>query len=109
VAFSNIDFAGCACWDLQHRCSLTPAETCQQNDPPVRKLKRVVMTVPQIRVDLAETGYVVTKRARKDKPRFAPYVVLKGKLGARKQANSYLRLIYRGKPARDRVGKTRGY
>jgi len=84
VAFSNIDFVGCACWYLQYRCSLTPAEACQQNDPPVRKLKRVVMTVPQIRVDLTETGYLVTERARKDKTGFAPYVVLEGKLGAGK-------------------------
>jgi hypothetical protein len=109
VAFSNIELVGCACWYLQHRRSLTPTEACQQNDLPVGKLKRVVMTVPQACVDLAETGYVVTKRARKDKPGFAPYVVLKGKLGARKQTNSYLRLIYRGKPTRDRVAKTRGY
>ena len=78
MAFSNIDFVGRACWYLQHRCPLTPAEACQQNDLPVRKLKRVVMTVPQICVDLAETGYVVTKRARQNKPGFAPYVVLKG-------------------------------
>jgi hypothetical protein len=56
------------------------------------------MTVPQTCVDLAETGYLVTKRARKDKSGFRPYVVLKGKLGARKATNSYLRLIYRGNP-----------
>jgi hypothetical protein len=76
---------------------------------PVRKLKRVVMTVPQICVDLAETSYVVTKRARNDKAGFAPYVFLKGKLGARKQANSYRWLLHRGKPARDRVREARGY
>jgi hypothetical protein len=109
VAFSNIDFVARAYWYSQHRYSLIRAEACQHNDLPVRKFKRVVMAVPQTWVDLAETGYLVTERARKDKPGFAPYVVLEGKLGARKQTNSNVRLIYRGKPTRDRVGKTRGY
>ena len=98
---------GSGLWKLQHRCSLTPAQACQQNDLPVWKLKRVVMTVRQICVDLAETGYVVTKRARKDKAGFAPYVFFKGKLGARKQANSYRWVVHRGKPTRDRVREAR--
>jgi hypothetical protein len=82
---------------------------CQQDDLSVRELKRVVMTVRITAVDLTETGYLVAERAGKDEPGFASYLVLKGKLGARKQTNSYLRIVHRGKTARDRVVKTRRY
>jgi hypothetical protein len=94
---------------LQHRRSLTLAETGQQDDLSVRELKRVVMTVLLSLIDLAETGDLVTEHAGKDNAGFASYFVVKGKLGARKQANSYPRFVHRGKSARDRVVKTRRY
>jgi hypothetical protein len=47
------------------------------------------MTVAQTCVDLSEAGDLVTECASYDKSGFASYVFLKGKLGARKQANSY--------------------
>jgi hypothetical protein len=91
---------------LQNCRFLTLAKPCQE-DNVSRELKRVVMTVPLTSVDLAETGYLVTEHAGKDKPGFAFYFVLKGKLGARKQTNSYPRFVHRGKSTRDRVVKTR--
>ena len=90
MAFGKIDFAGSACRYLQHRRSLTHVEMCQQDDLSVRELERVVMTVRMTAVDLTETGYLVAERAGKDEPGFASYLVLKGKLGARKQTNSLL-------------------
>ena len=80
MAFSNLDFRGCACRYLQHLRSLTYAELCQQDDLSVRELKRVVMTVRLTPVDLAETGHLVAQRAGNDEPGFAFYLVFKGKL-----------------------------
>jgi hypothetical protein len=63
------------------------------------------MTVRLSPVDLSESGHFVAELAGKHNPGFASYLVLKGELGAWKQANSYLRFVQRGKPARDGVGK----
>jgi hypothetical protein len=41
----------------------------------------------------------MAERAGKDEPDFASYLVLEGKLGARKQTNSYFRIVHRGKTA----------
>jgi hypothetical protein len=82
---------------------------CQQNDLSVRELKRVVMTVRVTPVDLAETGHLVRERAAKNEPDFASHLVLKGKLGARNQTNSQIRIFHRGKTARGRLGETRRY
>jgi hypothetical protein len=57
------------------------------------------MTVSLTCVDLAEAGHPVTEIARKDNPGLAPYLVIKGKLGAGEQANGYRWVIHRGKPA----------
>ena len=79
MAFSTLDFGGCACRYLQHRRSLTYAEMCQQDDLSVRELKRVAMTV-RLPFDLAETGHLVAERAGNDEPGFAFYLAFKGKL-----------------------------
>jgi hypothetical protein len=68
---------------------------------------KIDTTITRCHGALVETGHLVPKRAAKDELDFASHLVLKGKLGARKQTNSDIRIGHRGKTAR--VVKTRRY
>ena len=73
---------------------------CQQNDFPVGELKGVTMKVWLTLVDLSELGHPVSEAVGEDEASFASHLVVEGKLGARKQTNSYVRVIYGSKTAR---------
>jgi hypothetical protein len=109
VAFRYLNFDRRVCRQLQYRRSLTFAQMCQQDDFSVRKLKGVMMTVWLAPIDLLELGHPVPEAAGEEERSFASYLALKGEFGARKQTNSYARVIYGSKTARDRVVKTRRY
>jgi hypothetical protein len=78
----------------------------QQDDVSVRKLERVVITIWFTPIDLSERGRLLPDTAREHEPDFASYLVLEGKLGARKQAYGYVPVIHRSKTARDGVLKS---
>ena len=69
----------------------------QQHDFAVGELKRVTMTVGLNFVDLSQLGHLVSEAVGEDEASFASYLVLERKLGARKQTNSYVGLIYGSK------------
>ena len=55
------------------------------------------MTVESNFVDLLELCDPVSEAVGEDEASIASYLVVEGKLGARKQTNSYVRLIYGSK------------
>ena len=73
---------------------------CQQNDFPVRELKRVTMTVWLNFVDLSELGHPVSESVGEDEASFASHWILERKLGSRKQTNSNVRILHGSKTAR---------
>jgi hypothetical protein len=73
---------------------------CQQHDFPVGELKGVTMKVWLTHVAMSELGHPVSEAVGEDEASFASHLVLEGKLGARKQTNSYVRVIYGSKTAR---------
>jgi hypothetical protein len=41
-------------WQLKHRCLLTLTQCCQENNPPIRKFKRIVVLHRFVLVHLSE-------------------------------------------------------
>src|SRR6476620_7424687 len=42
------------CWQLKHRCFLTLAQCCQENDTPIRKFERIVVLHRFVLIHLTE-------------------------------------------------------
>ena len=69
----------------------------QQDDFPVGELKRVTMTVGFTFVDLLQLGDSLSEAVGEDEASIASHLILERKLGARKQTDSYVGLIYGSK------------
>ena len=95
---------------MQHCGVLTFAQVRQQDDPPIRKLKGVMMGVRLTFVDLSKPCHLLSEPPPREEPaRLALDLRLKSKLGAGKHANGHVRVIHRDKAARNRVGKAPRY
>src|ERR1700730_15613806 len=94
-------------WQLQYGCTLTFAQTCEQDHLPIREFKRIVMRRGLIRVNLPKArepleGLPVRQNAY-TKRRLDFDICIERDLCAGKQANSNMRFADRGETARDRV------
>jgi hypothetical protein len=82
-------------WKLQNSCLLAFYQRCQKNDFAVWELKRIVMGVPLVFIDLSEDrgpvgGHRVIPRARPLRP--SPNRGRKGQLSARQETDGHIAL-----------------
>src|ERR1700681_182797 len=79
------------CWKLEHRCFLPFKHVCQEHDLPIWKFQRIMMGSRVVLIDLPEDRRRVIDDGihctAKQPARRTPYLLGKGELGSRKNAN----------------------
>jgi hypothetical protein len=102
--FLGLCLVGCErlCRKLKHSRFLAFDQLCQEDELPVWKFQRVMMRSRFILVDLPENGRRVidyTHVQAKQPARPAPYLLGKGELRSRKNANGRSSIFRRSEPA----------
>ena len=92
---------------LQHGRVLSFAQMRQQHDFPVRKLKRIMMNVRLVLVDLSEHSHPMPELTpwAEHEATLALHLFLESKLCAGKQAYGHIGLADRSKTTRNHAGR----